>query len=695
MPDYPGLGLPIRHESQDRYGHYPIGAHGGCSGANSDMLPIRELAMMSIMDRLTDKEEWHLKVFDEKIVSKWREEARAIPDEQFWNLAISDKVQQWDREGKLIINADSNSERLKPLTGIMSDDSFNCCIKELRSKARFYRETGIIPTLDACASIAKADGLVSIDLHDSLRKAFDTLKLDQSSEVDWHPNSNDMVQNLVHPSMYPLVYGRSKVLKDEIVGVSDAIEKWAGKGDIIPKENPNLAPQLRMFGGSVHNVGSGKVPSHFWSDTYQWLPANVAFQDDGTVKFTSYINNLHPNKFPDIYRTIEKLIETTLPMWDQCLAVAVDYNQKDGAGRVNSRFPYPDDADDENNENWIPSGPEDVADVENNPAWGVGVRHDHNDDDDEDIEEREDEDIEDVEDDNNGDENSQSKWKQSRKPNIPEPIFENVQYTRAEEKHLVNKFRESGLQIIVKMASIELTPENPEFPTGGWHIEGQMNEHICGTALYYLDSENITSSDLSFRMQTSAYMEDDIDVGQDCYHWLEQVYGTGLGSSNSPCLQNYGSVDTRQGRLLAFPNVLRFIALWLIDPTQRIISTANVPPQHMNWWNSSIFGTTTETRTAAIAKLPAEIVTLLNEKGVNTNTDADTDTTISQANMNMHLSPELMEMVRKHINTDAHTLQMGIEEAKEHRVKLMGERSVFVKTSEEGWQAHAYSFCEH
>lgn len=83
-----------------------------------------------------------------------------------------------------------------------------------------------------------------------------------------------------------------------------------------------------------------------------------------------------------------------------------------------------------------------------------------------------------------------------------------------------------------------------------------MNEHICATALYYLDSENITSNDLSFRMQTSAYINDEYSVGQDAYHWMEAVYGTGLGSGSAPCLQNYGKVETREGRLLAFPNVL-------------------------------------------------------------------------------------------------------------------------------------------
>ncbi len=84
-----------------------------------------------------------------------------------------------------------------------------------------------------------------------------------------------------------------------------------------------------------------------------------------------------------------------------------------------------------------------------------------------------------------------------------------------------------------------------------------MNERICATALYYLDSENISSSNLSFRMQTSSDINEDYEeVGQDAYHWMEQIYGTSLDSGGSPCLQNYGSVETHEGRLLAFPNVL-------------------------------------------------------------------------------------------------------------------------------------------
>ncbi len=126
MPKYPGLGFPLRHNEQDDYGFFPIGAHGSCSGSDSDLLPVRELAMMSIMDRLTDKPDWHKKVFDDEIVSKWRKESCLIPDEVFWKLSVSGKSQWWSEDGTLVVQDDHMGDYLKPLEGIMTEETFNC-----------------------------------------------------------------------------------------------------------------------------------------------------------------------------------------------------------------------------------------------------------------------------------------------------------------------------------------------------------------------------------------------------------------------------------------------------------------------------------------------------------------------------------------------------------------------------------------
>jgi hypothetical protein len=168
--------------------------------------------------------------------------------------------------------------------------------------------------LDVAFSIVKSDSLVTPELHAALREAFARLQADSSSSPDWHPWTGKTVQDLVHPSMYPLVYGRSLFIPDEVVGVEDAIDKWAGKGEVIPRR-PEWGEER---GGQTLRLSALKVPDSYWSTTYQWLPANVKFTADGDVRFTSYINNLHPNKYPDIYRTIEKLLKIGLPMWDQC-----------------------------------------------------------------------------------------------------------------------------------------------------------------------------------------------------------------------------------------------------------------------------------------------------------------------------------------------------------------------------------------
>jgi hypothetical protein len=136
------------------------------------------------------------------------------------------------------------------------------------------------------------------------------------------------------------------------------------------------------------------------------------------------------------------------------------------------------------------------------------------------------------------------RWKLLRKPALPEFSFEDISYVPSEGTRLSELFRDSGLQIIVKLASIELTPGKSDFPVGGWHIEGQMNECICGTALFYLDSENITDTTLSSRMQTSNELnesEGPYDVGQDSYRWMESANGARFGGNKGSCLQITGT----------------------------------------------------------------------------------------------------------------------------------------------------------
>ncbi|KAH8064371.1 DUF4246-containing protein [Aureococcus anophagefferens] len=61
------------------------------------------------------------------------------------------------------------------------------------------------------------------------------------------------------------------------------------------------------------------------------------------------------------------------------------------------------------------------------------------------------------------------------------------------------RFAGRRLQVIVKLQTIELTPERPEYAGGAWHVEGTRNERIVATAIHYLECENISESRLAFR----------------------------------------------------------------------------------------------------------------------------------------------------------------------------------------------------
>jgi len=100
------------------------------------------------------------------------------------------------------------------------------------------------------------------------------------------------------------------------------------------------------------------------------------------------------------------------------------------------------------------------------------------------------------------------------------------------------------------------------------------------------------------------------------------------------------------------------------------------------------FGQTQEARKTAFSKLPAEIIALLQDAGV--------DSTASGSN-DMKLPPELMQMVSKHFKSenDKGSIPMGLDEAREHRLALMEERSAFVTNVEHNLNMESYNFCEH
>jgi hypothetical protein len=164
-----------------------------------------------------------------------------------------------------------------------------------------------------------------------------------------------------------------------------------------------------------------------------------------------------------------------------------------------------------------------------------------------------------------------------------------------------------GLQIIIRVSTIELTPERPLYGGDAHHnVTGILNEHIVSTAICYFDMQNIKDIKVSFRQETKI---DHNDFNLDQYMAMNQVFDLPFGDCGGPfpaALQTLGSIPiSRIGQFLAWPNTLRskaesfsladplrpghlrFATLWLVDPHYRICSTRNVPPQDPSWIETS------------------------------------------------------------------------------------------------------------
>ncbi|KAJ0398564.1 hypothetical protein ATCC90586_010360 [Pythium insidiosum] len=166
------------------------------------------------------------------------------------------------------------------------------------------------------------------------------------------------------------------------------------------------------------------------------------------------------------------------------------------------------------------------------------------------------------------------------------------------------------VQVITKIAEIHLTPENPVYPGGSWHIEGTETESIVATGIYYFGCENITESKLSFRVivHQPPYDQND-DMGVATTYGLE---------NEDALIQNLGAATAIENRCIVFPNTLqhkvepfkladptkpgvrKILAFFIVDPSKKIPSTSVIPPQQQDWLQ--------EARRENLSNLPEVVV---------------------------------------------------------------------------------------
>jgi hypothetical protein len=580
--------------------------------------------MLALINTLSDKPYWTQKVFKESIIVKWKQEAMEI---------------DWKKAG--IRYGDMNESMFEYVRCF--DRLSSClmqqlqCVSELQDKAAFYEKHSIMPILDVSACVLKSDDAVPLDLKKALKQAVSPLENVPDVQKDWHPGSEGRVLDLVHPSLFPLIYNRSRILPDTTVTREDCLYSIG-------------------TGNTIHLLEGSQVDQTFWSAKFQWLPCDVSFPDGENAKIESYINNLHPVDHGDLYDVIEKLITKAVPLWN----IVMQWHHEG----ISEGARVPCDTVDNT---W----PEDLPDQ---PPLDEFL----------DLDLHRDRDLSREEEEEEEEEVSHSQiewerykaWKHKHQVLVrPEPrAYTSLSYTNEEAAEVLKdrfSFLEVGqkkIQVIVKLANIHLTPENPEYRGGSWHVEGQRNEHIAASTLYYYDSENVTDSYLSFRTRVDAErLLCDLQYEQGDTAGIEAVFGI---ENESPNFQDMGSILTREDRMIAFANGFqhrvgsfrladatkpghrKIVALFLVDPESPIISTTNVPPQQRDWWLREI-----SAQQSKVGNLPVELV----------------------------------DMIGEHVED----FPIGLEEAKELRMELMAERGMMDKNVEKEMYDYSFSFCEH
>lgn len=122
------------------------------------------------------------------------------------------------------------------------------------------------------------------------------------AEKDWHPRSSGLVLDLVHPSLYPLVYGRSLTSNLDMPPAASQSEPQAG--------SPVAAAPLVT-------VDAPSSPSHITSGSFAWLPTDFSVGASG-VTAKAYINNVHPSH-KELVRVIERAVHAFVPMFERVL----------------------------------------------------------------------------------------------------------------------------------------------------------------------------------------------------------------------------------------------------------------------------------------------------------------------------------------------------------------------------------------
>jgi len=492
--------------------------------SSDNVCTLMEKNIIKLKNAICVKENWMSKIFDDNIIEKFRKESNV--ESKIFDYAID--------ELKYYVKNQKNTKiTISPVDYV-------------------YESTSLIPNDLTWQLIQQSIDLEKyeyIDKHNNLKQQY-----------DWHPGSNEQVLNLIHPSLYCYRIRKSILNTDGSPGLnlSDDYTTMENEWLDVIKNNEPEKTNKQDENKSKNKYAVPRVDTNL-SKHYQWLPSDVSIDASGKCTFKSYINNLHPIKHKMLYKTLEDILSEFVPLFDHTLEDLLNYPRYIRANEQhNTDYSDNESDNDSNDSNGL------YADLDNDG-------------------------------DDNSDEDGNDKYG---------GLYESTYYPQVRtfdskywESIIKNKFtlKDRNVQVIVKMANIVLTPEKPTYDGGAWHVEGMKNENIVASGIYYYDVENISDSKLEFR--EASY---DPSYEQNDYNYVKHVYGL----SDDDIINNYmGFVKTSAGKCITFPNILqhhvkpfqltdktkpghrRILVFFLVNPFNKVVSTANVPPQQIHWYS--------------------------------------------------------------------------------------------------------------
>ncbi|KAJ2781264.1 hypothetical protein H4R18_002985 [Coemansia javaensis] len=378
------------------------------------------------------------------------------------------------------------------------------------------------------------------------------------------------VRFLVDPSMFPLVYSQSTLVR--LPSMSAAMrphlfghapgtpQRWALMMRAIAKD-PAHDRRDDPFGAYTLPV----APDWAVSSEYSWLPAEFQLDPGGRARIHSYINNLSPTKYPVFYSVIERIFSAMVPILEQVLTdlahprapcvpcglyrwwAASDEDASSAAA----------EADQEE------AGPgrqrADAAGTDQEQRRAAWARYQAGLDD-----------------------PQPGPFAASGRPIIP--------YTLCGRR----------LQAVVEMSDILLTPAAPKYATD-WAVDGMANERIIATGVFHYAAENIGHSTIALRES----VQGNIDYDAASSEAMARLYGLAPDERQQcTATRDVGYIEAPSGRCIVYPNTyqhrrtvrladptrpgkLRRIVFYFVDPSTRVPSSELVPPQQAHWLDAA------------------------------------------------------------------------------------------------------------